>query len=38
MTFVRFPFTLIDGFHSDVIKLQSQKARFYEFLFTLDWR
>ena len=25
----------IDGFHSDVIKLQSQKARFYEFVFTL---
>ena len=24
--FVRFPFTLIDAFHSDVIKLQSQKS------------
>ena len=27
-----------DGFHGDVIRLQSQKARFYEFLFTLGWR
>ena len=24
--FVRFPFTLTDAFHSDVIKLQSQKS------------
>ena len=31
--------TTIDGFHSDVIRLQSQKkARFYEFWFTLGWR
>ena len=28
----------IDGFHSYVIRLQSQKARFYELLFTLGWR